>query len=54
MLDHSSVTNNTSSYGGGGHSNWFSVQTVTLNDSTVTNNVPDNCYPLGGVAGCTG
>ncbi|WP_329583100.1 hypothetical protein [Streptomyces sp. NBC_01361] len=28
--------------------------TVTLDDSTVRNNEPDNCFPPGSVPGCTG
>jgi len=27
---------------------------VTLQDSAVSGNVPDNCAPPGAVAGCTG
>jgi predicted outer membrane repeat protein len=30
------------------------VGTVSLTNSTVTNNLPDNCAPSGAVAGCTG
>lgn len=37
---------------GGGIRN--SGVTVTLNDSTVRRNRPDNCAPLGSVPGCTG
>jgi predicted outer membrane repeat protein len=32
----------------------FPVGTVSLTNSTVTNNLPDNCAPSGAVAGCTG
>ena len=28
--------------------------TVTLTDSTVSGNTPDNCTPAGSIPGCTG
>ena len=40
--------------GAGGGGIYLDSGTVTLHDSTVTGNVPDNCAPPGAVAGCTG
>jgi hypothetical protein len=50
--DDSTLAGNTAGAGGGGI--YLDSGTVTLHDSTVTGNVPDNCAPPGAVAGCTG
>lgn len=50
-LDGSTVTGNTALGFGGGI---YNLDTVTLHGSSVTGNSPDNCNPLGSVAGCTG
>jgi hypothetical protein len=50
-LNHSRVSGNTAAHGGG----IFNFNgSVTLLDTTVTNNHPDNCEPPGSIAGCTG
>jgi hypothetical protein len=53
------VSNNDAGTDGGGiyvgpPSLGFPAGTVSLVNSTVTNNLPDNCAPSGTVAGCTG
>lgn len=50
-LDGSTVTDNTAFGFGGGI---YNLGMATLNGSTVTNNTPDNCNPIGSVAGCFG
>jgi hypothetical protein len=47
----STITGNTAGAGGG---IYLDSGTVTLQDSTVSGNVPDNCAPPGSVTGCTG
>ena len=51
-LDNSHVTGNDAAGGGGGI--YTSDGSVTLNNSGVTVNTPDNCEPLGTIAGCAG
>ncbi|MET8624839.1 hypothetical protein ABZW30_13940 [Kitasatospora sp. NPDC004669] len=50
-LDHSTVTENTAARDGGGINNQTG-STVTLNDSRVIRNTPNNCTPLNSIAGC--
>jgi hypothetical protein len=50
-LNHSQVTGNTASHGGGIFNNGG---TVTLSATSVTGNNPDNCEPPGSIPGCTG
>jgi predicted outer membrane repeat protein len=50
ILNHSHVLLNSAENGGGGIFN--EGGTVTLNATTVTLNQPDNCEPLGTIAGC--
>lgn len=54
-LDDSTVRGNTAGQNGGGI--FFDTQfggSVTLNTTTVTSNGPNNCFPAGSVAGCSG
>ena len=51
-LTRSQITTNTAGHLGGGIFNAFG--TVILDTSVVTNNVPGNCRPTGGVPGCVG
>jgi len=56
-LNRSTVSGNTAGVDGGGGISTYTVDapaTTTLRNATVTNNTPDNCWPLGGVAGCAG
>jgi hypothetical protein len=58
-LTGTTVSYNTAGIDGGGiyvgpASFGFPVGTVSLTNSTVTNNLPDNCAPSGAVAGCAG
>ena len=46
------VSNNTAFTDGGGI--YVSTGTVTLQSTTITGNVPDNCAPAGSVSGCSG
>jgi hypothetical protein len=50
-LNHSQVTGNTASHGGGIFNNGG---TVTLSATSVTGNNPDNCEPPDSIPGCTG
>jgi len=50
-LNHSQVTGNTATRGGG---IFNSGGTVTLSATSVTGNNPDNCEPPGTIPGCTG
>jgi len=50
-LHNSQVTGNTATHGGGIFSSGGSV---TLSNTAVTGNTPDNCYPPGTIAGCSG
>jgi predicted outer membrane repeat protein len=50
-LHNSEATGNSAAHGGG-ISN--SGGTVTLSNSSVSGNTPDNCFPPGTIAGCTG
>jgi hypothetical protein len=50
-LKHSEVTHNNAAHGGG---IFNAGGTVTLLHSKVADNNPDNCYPPGTIAGCTG
>jgi hypothetical protein len=50
-LNHSQVTGNTASHGGGIFNNGG---TVSLSATSVTGNNPDNCEPPGSIPGCTG
>jgi hypothetical protein len=54
-LDHSRVSHNSASGGGGGIFNgpFGGPATVTLDHSKVDGNTPDNCEPPGSIAGCT-
>jgi hypothetical protein len=49
-VTHSEVTRNAAAHGGGIFNNGG---TVSLSDSKVTGNTPDNCEPPGSIAGCT-
>ncbi|MFG2846133.1 hypothetical protein ACGF12_23625 [Kitasatospora sp. NPDC048296] len=49
-LDKSAVTHNSATSGGGINNQTGS--TVTLNDSRVIRNTPNNCTPLNSIAGC--
>jgi predicted outer membrane repeat protein len=49
---HITVTANAAGYEGGGIYN--DDETVTLTDSTLFGNHPDNCYPVGTIADCIG
>jgi predicted outer membrane repeat protein len=51
-IDHTLIAHNDATVGGGGIYNDDS--TVTLTDTGVLGNVPDNCEPVGTIAGCTG
>jgi hypothetical protein len=53
ILDNSHVTANMATGRGGGIDKTNGTVTLT-NGSTVTNNVPDNCFPPGTIAGCVG
>ncbi|MFF7127567.1 hypothetical protein [Streptomyces sp. NPDC008240] len=50
-LNHSEVTGNVAARNGGGINNQ-SGASVTLNDSRVVKNRPNNCFPLNTIAGC--
>ena len=50
-MNHSQVTGNTATHAGGIFNNGG---TVTLSTTSATGNTPDNCEPLGTIAGCTG
>ncbi|MFD8763678.1 hypothetical protein [Streptomyces mirabilis] len=50
-LHHSTVTENTAARNGGGI-NKQAGTSVTLDDSSVVKNKPNNCFPLGSVTGC--
>jgi predicted outer membrane repeat protein len=50
-LHNSQVTGNTATHGGG---IFNSGGSVTLSNTAVTGNTPDNCFPPGTIAGCTG
>ncbi|MFH8383637.1 hypothetical protein ACH4E7_22260 [Kitasatospora sp. NPDC018058] len=50
-LNHSTVTENTAARDGGGINNQTG-SAVTLNDSRVIRNTPNNCTPLNSIAGC--
>jgi hypothetical protein len=50
-LHSSQVTGNTAAHGGG---IFNSNGSVTLSNTAVTGNTPDNCFPPGTIAGCTG
>jgi hypothetical protein len=51
-LNHSEVTDNTSGSGGG---IWAPAGSpVTLKHTSVRENTPDNCFPPGSIAGCSG
>jgi hypothetical protein len=52
VLDHSTVTGNSASSGGGIFA--FPVSPVTLDQSRVVENIPDNCAPRGSIPGCIG
>lgn len=55
LNDTSTITANTAGVDGGGIDNSQWAGPATLNDSSsITGNTPDNCAPLGSVAGCTG
>lgn len=54
-LNKSKVSGNSAGQNGGGI--FFNTQfggTVTLSDTTVASNAPNNCFPTGSVAGCAG
>jgi hypothetical protein len=53
ILKRSIVSGNTANTQGGGIDN-AGTGTVILKHSTVSGNTPDNCYPPGSVAGCSG
>lgn len=55
-LNHSVVTGNSASGSGGGiiNADDGGPATVTLNHTDVSGNDPDNCEPLGTIAGCIG
>ncbi|MGK4579966.1 hypothetical protein [Kitasatospora sp. HPMI-4] len=50
-LHHSAVTENTAARDGGGINNQAG-STVTLDDTVVVRNRPDNCFPLNSIPGC--
>jgi hypothetical protein len=52
VLDHSTVTGNSASSGGGIFA--FLGSPVTLDQSRVVENIPDNCAPPGSISGCIG
>jgi hypothetical protein len=57
LLNNSQVTGNSASGGGGGIVNvsfdpTVSAGTVTLNHTSVDGNTPNNCIPVGTIAGC--
>jgi hypothetical protein len=52
VLDHSTVTGNSASSGGGIFA--FPGSPVTLDHSRVVENIPDNCAPPGSIPGCSG
>ena len=47
----SSITRNTARYGGGGI---YNAASVALSLTKVSGNTPDNCDPVGTIAGCSG
>ena len=55
-LDHSKVSHNSASGGGGGIFNaaFGGPATVTLHHTDVDHNTPDNCEPPGTISGCNG
>ena len=56
-LKHTDVTGNVATEVGGGIFNFSfggPLGTVTLDHSNVSGNTPDNCFPPGTIAGCTG
>ncbi|MGW6390995.1 hypothetical protein ACWFR1_10905 [Streptomyces sp. NPDC055103] len=54
LLTNSRVTDNAASYQGGGiYVATYLGGAVTLSNTTVENNTPDNCFPPGSVVGCS-
>jgi hypothetical protein len=51
-VDHSTIVHNYAEYQGGGI--YYDDGTVTLSLTKVSGNDPDNCYPIGSIAGCSG